>query len=291
MASNGLADSNMLVRLTLGGPSGIKAKKRESQDLADSKNADQRLTKVVIHTFKKQIEPVKAHQQFVRQYFNNNTLPWGDGGQRLVNNAHWEKLRKFLEEAKMKNQSLYAEFLDNMPRHIESASRPGELGDLFDRDDFKTREELLGKWKFQWDEDTVPDAEHDVRAGWSPQQIERMKTVWKEQEDRKTKEAMSDVTERVQAHLSRISDRLGAYNGGRTGSFKDTMIGNMRDLANLLPAFNLTNDPELEAIHRQIMQEICPLDPKELRKSPELRAVGKRAADDLLARIGSFGQK
>jgi hypothetical protein len=291
MASTGLADLNTLVEFHTGCPSGIKTKREESNELAHAKKADSRLTRVQIDTFKKQIEPVKKHQNAARTYFNSVTLPWGEGGQRLVSYGKWDSVRIHLEKEKMVSERLYHAFLDNMPEHIENCAREGVLGDLFDRDDFKTRDDLLGKWKFYWDQANVPDAEHDVRAGWSPQQVSRMKTVWKAQNDRKVGEAMKTVGTRVEDCLSRISDRMEKYDGKKVGSFKNTMIGNMRELAAMLPAFNLTNDPELEEIHRRILRDICPLDPAELRKSQTMRQDAKSKADDLLARIGNFGNK
>ena len=80
------------------------------------------------------------------------------------------------------------------------------------------------------------------------------------------------------------------YNGTKVGSFTDSIIDNMRDLASMLPEFNITNDPELEAIHQQILRDICPLDPQELRDSKTLRKEAKNKADTLLERIGSFGK-
>lgn len=290
MASTGLADQNILVTLELGKPSGEKVKRRESNELAEEKRADASITTVKVETFKKMLSLVRKHQNAVRIYFNSRTLPWGDTSQRLVSNGIWDDLRNYLEREKIEDEKLYRAFLDALPGYIARASDPGVLGDFFDPSDFKPRDELLDKWKFRWDEATVPDAEHDIRAGWSPGQVVRMKKVWAEQSERKTRKAMRDVATRVENCLSNISDRMEKYDGTKTGSYSDTLITNIRDLTELLPAFNITNDPELEEIHRRLLSDICPLDPKELRKSDTMRSDTKSKADDLLKRIGSFGK-
>ena len=64
----------------------------------------------------------------------------------------------------------------------------------------------------------------------------------------------------------------------------------MRELADLLPAFNLTDDPRLTAITERIQRELCVEDAKDLRQHDDVRAEVKKSADEIVAAVeGLFG--
>ena len=109
------------------------------------------------------------------------------------------------------------------------------------------------------------------------------------------REASLIVAQRLEETLSNIVDRMNGYDGTRKGSFRDSLIENVRDLADLLPGFNITSDPKLEDIRTRIVKDLASVDPKDLRGDGDdakvLRKEVKSSAADILARVGNFGPR
>ena len=89
-----------------------------------------------------------------------------------------------------------------------------------------------------------------------------------------------------------MSERLAAFSnkkeGERGGYFKDTLVENVRELAELLPAFNFNNDPAFDALAKRIKNELCVEDAKALREHADVRETVKKSADDILKDVESL---
>ena len=189
----------------------------------------------------------------------------------------------------------YQHFLDRYDFIREESKR--DLGDLAKEDDYWTVEKLQRKFQLSrpstW-ATSVPDPELDVRAGWSQQQMTRMQESMKKQNATKVRAACRETADRLEKVLGRMVERLDKYgkdeNGKVVGEFRNTLVGNVRDIAGLLPAFNIENDPKVEKVRQRILSDICTVDIKDLRKDPELRKNVRDKAQDILNRVGNFGK-
>jgi hypothetical protein len=93
--------------------------------------------------------------------------------------------------------------------------------------------------------------------------------------------------------ISHMSEKLAAYkNGGHgkktEGVFRDSLVENVRELAELLPAFNLTNDPAFDELAKRIQRELCVENADTLRKDDDVRASVQKSADDILKDVESL---
>lgn len=288
-----LADTHTLVSFSSGRPSGIKRKRDASRELADRKNSDPTRTKVEVFTFKELVASLTSKDNEARNTLVNESLLWGDKGQRLVSNTILNDLIKKLNQFKDDHDQLVQEAANALPRLIARDQRgqsEGGLGDLFDASDYPTQEEFIAKCKFAVDLAVVPDAEHDVRAGFSPEHQERIRSALTAQHEAKVKAAMRELTTRLEDRLGRLVDRMGQYDGGKSGSFQDTLTTNIRELAGLMSGMNLTNDPAIEDARVRMIRDLCTVEAQDLRDDPDLRKRVKRDAEDILARVGNVGK-
>ena len=134
----------------------------------------------------------------------------------------------------------------------------------------------------------------DIRVGGlTEEQRERFVNDVVASQKRKVDKTVDHIQDRLKDVLSNMVDRLGKYgkdeDGKVTGKFHDSLIGNCRDLAGLLEHFNITKDPEIEAVRRRIINELCHNEPGDLRESEQLRSSVRDSASDILSRVGSFG--
>ena len=94
--------------------------------------------------------------------------------------------------------------------------------------------------------------------------------------------------------VERVSERLQEDDNGKPLVFRDTMIGNIRDLVDVVPRLNIFGDDELARLCEQVKEKIASVEPDALRPSktfdPAARAQVKRDADELSEKFaGYFG--
>ena len=293
MPSKGLADRATLVNVHTKMPGGIRTKKNASRELADQKDSDKRRTKVVTHTFKEALAELSANRATGRKEWVAVTLPWTEGADRLCLNSRLPELLSVLDMHGRECERLAIEAADRLQgiiRRDAMGAADGGMGELFDASDYPTRDEFISKCVFSYEINVVPDASRDIRAGFSADHADRVRQALEEQSDSKVRKAVAHVTERVEGVLKRLVG-VNKYAGGREGSFRDSIITNAREIADLLSDFNLLDDPVVEEVRQKMIREICTVDAQDLREDSHLREKVHRDAKDLLSRMGNFGNR
>ena len=88
--------------------------------------------------------------------------------------------------------------------------------------------------------------------------------------------------------IRNVRDSLSNYKGTKENSFRNSLIGNVRDMATVVSQLN-PNDKEVEDVIMDIMNTISTLDPDDLRKDEIKRKKAINDANNILNNIGSFG--
>lgn len=76
-------------------------------------------------------------------------------------------------------------------------------------------------------------------------------------------------------------------------TFHNTLIDNIREVVEILPKLNITNDPELEKLRQRVDKVLCQYDPGELKPTsksfdPKKRKQAKRDADAILKAMAGY---
>jgi hypothetical protein len=100
--------------------------------------------------------------------------------------------------------------------------------------------------------------------------------------------AMQDVRERLQAYLTRLSDRLILDN--RDGKvqprvFHDTIVDTGFELCDLIKDLNIIQDSALEAARKGLELALIGVTPQELRKNLDVRSDVKKDVDTILSKF------
>ena len=92
--------------------------------------------------------------------------------------------------------------------------------------------------------------------------------------------------------MERVSERLQEDDEGKPLVFRDSMIGNIRDLVDVVPRLNIFGDDGLAQLCEQVKEKIAAVEPDALRPSksfdPVARARVKRDADALAERFAGY---
>ena len=211
------------------------------------------------------------------------TLPWGDNGQRLLpTQVYWEYVNDM--------QGLEEEFYRQVDEFVKAypslvAETKARLGDLYNPDDYPDPEVIREKFSFSITINPVPDA-GDFRVDIENDAMEEIKADLKARLSTTQQEAMRDLWERLRKSVAEVSKKFADTD--KKVIFRDTLIGNIRDLVDLIPKMNIDGDPELDRMAAEIKREMADFDPQDLRDFPIERVKAKAKADALVAKMGAF---
>ena len=274
--TNLLSEKAVLAGLTIGGWSARKLDRKVTKETNERHNAASdagRYNKALIEPseMKKLTQAMSAAR--IKHY--TLTQPWLDDGARILPTALYDNYRT--EIGKLRREYFYEvdQFVKRYPKLVADA--PKRLNGMFDPNDFPGVDAIREKFLFEQKLFPCPDVS-DFRISIAKEQLEDIKSDL----DTKMKEAlhnaMNEPVRRIIDVTSRMADRMKAYTPGeREGNFQSSVVTNIRELVEILPAFNLTGDKAITELTKRLAT-ICVDDADALKSSPKLRkSVGAEA--------------
>jgi hypothetical protein len=291
----GISESHMLAELNLKLPSGT-ARNKNLEKEAETKHGvtDVNRVRAVVDVYNTDfLKAVRKIHAGLRNLFAAMTLPWSERGQRLIANEQMKMLKQEIDKAKIEASAAWKKFTDELDHH--KARDKQVLGTLFDESLYPTKEELDGRHSIEIIFAAVPDAEHDVRAGWDQDTIDTYQTQVISKEKVRTTKALKVLGKRAHDVVARVADRCDKYDGTRTGSYADTLIPNVKDVLELFKLFNFNDDPDMKQLAEDMATNICRVTSQDLRESPALRKeiggnAAKLAKKIKTSALGGFGK-
>jgi hypothetical protein len=177
-------------------------------------------------------------------------------------------------------------FLRAWPDHVEDARQA--LNGMFDEADYPTVSQLRKKFEFRRGVRPLPVAD-DFRVNISADTLALEKRRIQEATDAAVAAAMRDPFERIKEVVSKMAERLAAYdpNNPKEAPFRDSLVGNVSDLLEVLPGLNLTGDPALTAFISDL--RALTLRPAQvLRDDMFARDEVRKLAEDMLSQVNDF---
>jgi len=215
-----------------------------------------------------------------RNEFYKMTLPWSDSGQRLIPMAQFFDLRQWVSNTEMDFNSLVQQFLIDYPLLI--SAQAFQLGQLFDRSEYPTVDEVKHKFRFNVGFLPLPTA-GDFRVDGPKEVMSEMEQEYNKLIEERVRSVNEDLWGRLHDCLSHISERLGVDENGKNRVFRDTLVDGAVDLCDLLTRLNVTNDVKLETARRKLEGVLSGLDPNTLRESDGVRLETKKQIDSVLS--------
>lgn len=230
------------------------------------------------------LEAVKRYQKAAneaRAFHYGNTLPWGDDESRILPTDNYLNYTKKMRELRSVFEGAVDEFVAEYPRLIEKAQE--DLNGLFSTEDYPAPESLSEKFNFSVSVSPVPDS-GDFRVSLSDDEVEQIKADIEARVKDSITEAMRDAWDRLFRAVKHMAEKLqepGAI-------FRDSLVGNIVELCDVLPRLNLTNDPNLNKIIKDARAALASLNPKALRKYKLERKAAAGKAGDILKKMEAY---
>ena len=265
--ATGLQTKALTVNLTICQWSARKHDKKITKEVADTHNAKDdagRYNKLLVA--KKDLEAIQKIANAARIFHYENTLPWGDNGERLLPSANYMTYTKEMSFYKNQFENAVADFVSNYDSVIDDAKV--RLNGMFDSKDYPSKLEIESKFKIS--ASFMPLPEIDIRLNLSQTEINNLTQQIENSFRERIAGAVADTWNRIKDQLTHMQERLTTVTEeGKPAIFKDSLFDNLKDLINILPKLNVTGDANIAAICEQMKGLIA--DPDSVRSSAHLR--------------------
>lgn len=280
-----LSGSSLIVNLNLSVWTARKQDKRVAEEIDQQKSTRTRAgnySKNLLAGSGK-LEEVTKLANAVRTWHYTNTQPWGDNGDRLLPMTMFVDYRARLTDYENQFSTAVNSFLNEYDTLVAAAAF--QLGDLFNREDYPTREHITGKFGFRYAFVPLPTS-GDFRVDIHEQGLSELQSHYETVMAERATTMMQDAWDRLYDALSKMSERL-ADDTDENGEpkrkiFRDSLVDNAVDVCKLLRHFNTTGDTRLEAMRQQLEDAMRGVDAQSLRESDVLREQTKAKVDALL---------
>jgi hypothetical protein len=106
----------------------------------------------------------------------------------------------------------------------------------------------------------------------------------KEAEER----ARLDLFQRLAAPLSDMASKLGDNSKDLTLRTTNPLVGNLREILDLIPRLNITGDEKIEEFRRRALDQLASITPETLKENDLVRSVAARKAQSILDEMSDF---
>ncbi len=204
------------------------------------------------------------------------TLPWQDGV-RLISPLAVAEFQEAMADAENQFDAAVSHYLGNRDQHIEAAERA--FPEYFRASDYAT----LRRDSFRFSVTFQPlphDGHFDQIADMvGHEEAQKMAKDLAERQSRQWFEATQNVWHQLNKALTHAAGQL--HHGERIHT---SVLGNLKDLCDVLPLLNVADDPELETARKELAALFRSFSVESV-KDKDNRKSCAAAVDDILAKL------
>tara|TARA_R110000765_G_scaffold279977_1_gene377488 strand:- start:227 stop:1192 length:966 start_codon:yes stop_codon:yes gene_type:complete len=282
-----LASSAMLVEVNISHWAGRKKDKRASVDVTSSNHAATGVASVnkKLLANSDTLRAIQTHVTAARNLHANMTMPWSNSGLRLLPTVQYFKYSQAMSQMQNEFDRLAQDFMTAYNDEVVDVQL--KLGDLFSRDDYPTVESLSNKFAFRTNYMPLPDA-GDFRVDVGNDALREIKATYADFYATQYNTAMNDVWTRLHKALTSMSDRLDYGSKEDKKIFRDSLVGNVTDMIELLRVCNVTGSTQMSEMANRLEEAMSCVTPDALREDDLFRADTKAAVDAVIKSLPSL---
>ena len=286
-----LADRAMLVNLHLYMLGMSRQNDALNEEIAAKHGNDKAMTKVVEALLPKEaMATLSQLRSSIRQEFYRRTLPWQDGGIRILSTGGYMDFAEFMRKSQTQWDPAVQFFVDNWDAYVADA-RVKRNG-LFKPEQYPSKDQFAKRFEFSWQVQPVPVAD-DFRAKVSADEAAVIKQQLEQSLKATVDASMADIWKRLRGVLTNdqgtgLKDRLIATRDNPDRTFRDSIVTNITNLLAIVPSLNLTGDPDVARFCADIQRDLTCFEPATLREDPKVREDVIARADEILSKMSAY---
>ena len=274
-----LSEKALLVNLTISQWTGKKEDKGISRQIEREHNAHNagKFNKILIA--ENELKKIQSVSNAARSFLKENTLPWGDNGDRLLPSTNYFEFVSAYRKHKDDFILAVDNFIQQYPSLKIEAKR--RLNGMFREADYPTTN--IMKSKFSIDISFMPISDiKDFRLEIDAEEVQNLRSQIESEFNHRISQSVNDMWLRIKEVVGHVVDKLSE----KDPIFRNTLIENIRELIDILPRLNFTNNPDINStIHS--MKALL-VDPDSLRNNAQLRSEKAKEAKAILDKISDF---
>ena len=274
-----LNEKAMLVRLNISQYTG-KRKDKKATETVETVHGVNDVGKFFKETIKRDVlKEVQKVANEIRTFHYRNTLPWNDNGDRLLPVMNFEK---YSEEMRLKRQQFEAvveTFCSQWDSLIDEAR--ARLNGLFNENDYPRN--VRKKFGYDIHINPIPIG-NDFRVELNTDEVERIQAEIETRVTEALQNAQNDLYRRLYEAIAHLVERLTT----KDAIFRDSIIGNLVELVELIPRLNVTGDTQLDTIRQMVEEKLCGIQPDILREDAEMKDTVVKEANAILEVLGGL---
>ncbi len=276
-----IAEKAMLASLHISSWSARKHDKKVSKEVDDKYGGNDagRFNKVLAK--KEALKSINTITGNARVFHQEQTLPWGERGERLLPSKNYTHYSRQMRIYQQQFEAAVDVFVGDYNNIIWEARQ--SLGGLFNRDDYPPASEIKNKFAFTTCISPVP-VSNDFRVSLGREEVDAIKQDLEKRIERAHAMVAQDLWKRLYDVVGHMVERL----ADPDAIFRDSLVGNITRITELLPRLNINDDPELDAMRRKIEESLCAYSPDQLRKNKKLRREAVGNAQDVLDAMAGY---
>lgn len=230
---------------------------------------------------KHDLRNIESARGKIRETHYKYSLPWMDGGLRILPSAMFMKYSEEMRKAIAEHEKALAMFLREYPTIVGHAKK--RLGDLLNGKHLPDVSEIRRKFAIRQDILPIPSV-GDFRCELSSSQADAIRKKVAESIESMTERAVANIWEQFTMLIEKIEKTMKEPEK----IFRDTLISNLKDFCELIPKMNLTNDDRLESLRKEAIAKLAELKPIDLRESKADRKKAHKSAKEILAKMKGY---
>ena len=280
----GIANTSMLVNISMSVWTGRKLDKQVSAEVDVAKSTKTRAGNYHKNLFAgvDELAAVGRISGKIRNWFHEQTLPWSDGGDRLLTMSNFKDFKAQLKIMEIEFADAVKIFCDKYSTLI--SAQAFTMGALFDRSEYPDVDDIANKFSLRYTFSPVPEV-GDWRVDANTEDKKELEALYQQAYDDRLGSTTRYLWDKLHGVLTHMADRLADTSEGEKKIFKNSLLDTPVKLCELLTKLNITNDPKLEAARKSLESAICNIDIKDLRKSQGARLEVKTQVDEILKRF------
>ena len=287
-----LSERAMLACLHVSAWSGSSHDRDVTEEVSETHSADikdaGRYSKQIIS--KKALKDVNAAASLARRTHRLLTLPWQDDGSRILSTRGYVEYTDQMRLKRLAFEAAVDQFCGQWDMHVNDSKR--RLGSMFDESDYPTVEDIKRKFGMDVEIKPVPDA-GDFRAELDARSVSAIVKDIERRTEARLEAAMNDVFTRIADVTGKMVERLREYKPPQgenkaENTFRDSLVWNVKEVADILPSLNITNDPRLDELQKQLHKDLTEHSPEVLRDNDRLRNETADKAEKILNKVKKF---
>ena len=277
-----LSEKAMLVSLSMSQWTARKKDARVTKEVADRYAASEKsgqYTKALIA--KEHLESISKSATAARTYHYKMTLPWLDDGARILPSAHFQDYSEKMREFRTLFEDNVNAFLSNYPVLVDQTRYA--LNGLYNEEDYPSIEKMRRKFRFETNILPLPEVT-DFRVQLQGEDIEAVKRSTENRLKAAQMQANREIYARLAEYVGRMAEKL----NGEKSVFRDTLVENLRELVELIPGLNVTDDPRIEELRQEVAEKLTQHSPQMLREHKTARRETAKAAQEIMDKMGAY---